>query len=74
MEYTSEQRDIIRRIGELSARIDQTMIQHETAQATAAHSLLDVGNSLIAAIDRAAEITSLCRQHSDLWREFLDTL
>ena len=74
MEYSSEQHDIIRRIGELSARIDQTMTAHHAAQGAAARNLAELGNALIAAIDHAAEITSLCRQHGDLWREFLDTL
>lgn len=74
MEYTPEQRAIIQRIGDVNKRLDEAMVRSREAHATAGHDLLDAVRALTDAIDRSTEITALCLQHGDLFREFLDTL
>jgi hypothetical protein len=81
MDYSDEQRTLIRRIGEMSARIAQARAQHRSAQAAQVEALSDMANGLNAAIagltralEHSDELTVLVQQHGDLWREFLDTL
>jgi hypothetical protein len=74
MEYTAEQRDLIRRIGEVSARMDQLMAEHRMAHAAAGQNLIDAVTALTTAIRQSNEIGVLFTQHGDLFREFLDTL
>jgi hypothetical protein len=72
MEYNNEQRAIIRRIGEISARFDAAMEADRAARATISHNI--IGTELIAAIERSNEIGVLQREYGNAFREFLDTL
>jgi hypothetical protein len=74
LDYTLEQRAIIRRIGEVSTQINETVAAHKTAQINTARDMLDAVTALTAAIDRSNELLPLFLRHGDLWREFLDTL
>jgi hypothetical protein len=88
MEHTPEQRAIIQRIGEVNRRIDEAVAEQQAARAAetrghtdTAQGLIEAARGLAAAIEeggeiqrRSAEIHQLCRQHGDLFREFLDTL
>ena len=74
MPYTQEQRELIRRIGEVSAQMRATVASHQAAQLTAARNMLDAATALTAAIDRSNELLPLFLHHGDLWREFLDSL
>jgi len=88
MTYTPQQRDIIRRIGEVSRAIDQLRAEHRTAQAAQVAGIAETTNGLTAAIAglnrslqhlnlsirQSDEMSVLIRRHGDLWREFLDTL
>jgi len=74
MDHTPQQRDIIRRLGEVSREIDKTVEQHQAAQSTAFRTLAELGAAMMEAIDYSAQITALGKRHGDLWREFLDTL
>jgi hypothetical protein len=74
MTYTDEQRAIIRRIGEISARIDAVEAEHAAMQAAMGQSILNMGANLIAAIEHANRLGALRRQYGDAFREFLDTL
>ena len=81
MEYTNEQRDIIRRIGAVSSEIERTAQAHRIAAENAAQNMAQAGQSMIvairemqAAIDRSREAGELQQRYGDLFREFLDTL
>jgi hypothetical protein len=75
MEYTPAQRDIIRRIGDVNKRINEATAAQEAVQATVeAVALSGAVRALTDTMNRSAEIHRLCREHSDLFREFLDTL
>jgi len=81
MDYTEEQRDIIRRMGAVSAAIERTAEAHRIAAENAGHNMAQAGNDMIAAIrelqaaiDRSREAGKLQQRYSDLFREFLDTL
>lgn len=69
MDYTPEQQELIRRMIEISARIDQLGAAY-AAQPVAP----DPVAALTTAIRHANESGALCRQHGQLFREFLDTL
>jgi len=74
MNYTPEQRAIIQRIGEISARFDATVASHREAQVAAGRNLIDAVAALTTAIERSNELMPLFLQHGDAFREFLDTL
>lgn len=74
MEYTAEQLALIRRMGEISARMNQLMIEHHAAHTDAAQNLVDAITALTTAIQQSSEVLALFTQHGDLFREFLDTL
>lgn len=74
MNYTDEQQALIRRIGEVSARMDQVMAEHRAAHAAAGQNLINAVTALTDAIRQSNEIGVLFAQHGDLFREFLDTL
>jgi len=82
MQYTDEQRAIIRRMGEISARHHAAMDADRAAQAATTQDLVqDVSTALIAAINRSNEaiqrsneIGALQQEYGDAFREFLDTL
>lgn len=74
MEYNDEQRAIIRRIGEISARYDAAMEADRAAHATMSRNILDLGAELLAAMERSNEIGALQRDYGNAFREFLDTL
>ena len=74
MTYTEQQLAIIRRVGEISARIRAVAAAHRTAQADEARHLIDAITALTNAINRSAEMGRLCEEHGDAFREFLDTL
>jgi len=72
--YTPEQRAIIARMGDISARYHETVRRHQVAQLETGQKMLDAVSALTAAIDRSNELTTLFLQHGDAFREFLDTL
>lgn len=74
MDYSAEQREIIRRMGEVSREMDQMAEENRTAQTATARNLIDAVTALTDAMRYSAEMGRLCRQHGDLFREFLDTL
>ncbi len=81
MEHTPEQQNIIRRIGDVNKRIDEATAAHRALQAAEARGFADATQALAGAVqalagtmDRTAEIHRLCREHGDLFREYLDTL
>ncbi len=71
---TPEQRAIVERIGEVNRRIDAAAAAQEDAQTSEAVALSAAVQALTGAMTRSAEIHRLCRQHGDLFREYLDTL
>lgn len=74
MEHTPEQLDLIRRMGEVSKRIDEVAAEHRTLKVEEARGLADALTALLNGVDRSAEMHRLCRQSGDLFREYLDTL
>jgi hypothetical protein len=74
MQYTNEQRAIIRRIGEISARFDVAAEQASAAQIAAGQNALNVATALVTAMNSLREAVTLNRQHGDAMRELLDTL
>jgi hypothetical protein len=74
MDYTPEQRAIIARIGDISARYHAIVEEHRRAQIAAGGAMLDAISALTAAIDRSNELAPLFLAHGDAFREFLDTL
>jgi hypothetical protein len=74
MDYTPEQRAIIARLGDISARFDAAAEANQVAQAAAARNIVEMGNALLAAVERSGELVNLNRQYGDAFREFLDTL
>jgi len=74
MTYNEEQRALIRRMGEISARLDIAMEADRVAHRAMSHHLVDLGTELSGALRRSAEIGTMLKQHGDLFREFLDTL
>jgi len=74
MEYNEEQRAIIHRMGEISARLDAAVTDDRTAHETVSITLLNLGVELSAAMQRSNEIGALQKQWGDAFREFLDTL
>jgi len=74
MNYNEEQRAIIRRMGDISARIRETAAAHAVAQAEEAQHLIDAITALTNAMNRSAEMHRLATEHGDAFREFLDTL
>jgi hypothetical protein len=74
MEYNDEQRAIIRRMGDVSARVRVAMDADRAAHLAMTHELVNLGAELSGAIRRSGEIHALLAEHGDLFREFLDTL
>jgi len=74
MTFNENQRSIIQRIGEISARFDAAAEQAAAAQIAAGQNALDLGTGLITAMNSLREIVSLQRQYGDALRELLDTL
>jgi hypothetical protein len=74
MEYTDQQRAIIRRMGEISARLDAAMESSRAAHGNMRMDLLNFATELAAAWRRSEEIHALARDHGNAFREFLDTL
>jgi hypothetical protein len=74
MNYSTEQLAIIRRMGDISARIRDTAAAHRAAQAEEARHLIDAITALRRAMDRNEEMGQLTAEHGDAFREFLDTL
>jgi hypothetical protein len=74
MDYTPEQREILRRLGEISAQFDAAASQQQAAQAAMYQDILEMGTALIAAINHSTALVTLHKRHGDVWREFLDTL
>ena len=70
MEYNDEQRALIRRMGEISARLDAAMAADRAAHET----MSDLFTELFAAIQRSNEIGALQMEHNDAFREFLNSL
>lgn len=71
---TDEQRAIIRRIGEISARFDVAAERAAAAQTEAGTATITMGTALVTAMNSLREIVMLNRQHGDAMREFFDTL
>lgn len=67
MDYSPEQRDLIRRMGEVSREMDMMATRNLASHSPAVE-------ALTAALNYSAEMHRLCTQHGDLFREFLDTL
>jgi hypothetical protein len=67
MDYSPEQRAIIRRIGAISRQIDAA-----TKEVRGRH--LDLGRALLVAIRQSSKIGRLQTRYGDAFREFLDTL
>jgi len=74
MKYNNEQRAIIRRMGEITVRIDIAMEADRVAHIAMRHELVNLGTELSAAMRRSNEIHRLLTEHGDAFREFLDTL
>jgi hypothetical protein len=74
MTYTAEQRDIIQRIGDLSARFDAAVAAHHASQTAIGRNLIDITTAMLAAINQTGELVTIQKQHGDAFREFLDTL
>lgn len=74
MEYNEEQRALIRRMGELSARLDAAMEADRTAYAAMRLDLLNFATELAAVSRRSNEIGALQAEHGNAFREFLATL
>jgi len=74
MEYSPQQHELIRRIGEVSARMRAVSAQHRAANQAAGRNLVDAVTQLMTAIQQSNEMGELFTQHGDLFREFLDTL
>jgi len=74
MEYNDEQRAIIRRMGDISARHRAAMEDDRAAHARTSCDILNLGTELLAAIRRSNEIGALQTEYGDAFREFLDTL
>jgi len=74
MKYNNEQRAIIRRMGEITVRIDIAMEADRVAHIAMSHELVNLGTELSAAMRRSNEIHRLLTEHGDAFREFLDTL
>jgi hypothetical protein len=74
MDYTPEQRAIIARIGDISARYHDTVRRHQVAQTEAGQRMLDAVSALTAVMERSNELTTLFLEHGDAFREFLDSL
>jgi len=67
MKYTDEQRAIIHRLEEATARFD-------AAAVAAQRNLIDITTAMIRALNQTGELVTLNRQCGDLFREFLDAL
>jgi hypothetical protein len=81
MEYSPEQREIVRRLGDISARFYAMRAAHMNSQTTIANSLIDAVNGMQAAITalnvtirQSIELAVIFQEYGDAWREFLDTL
>jgi hypothetical protein len=81
VDYSPEQRDIIRRLGEVSREMDRVAEAELIAQTATTTAISNAGQSLLTAIESlqatlrySAEIHKLGKQHGDLFREFLDSL
>jgi hypothetical protein len=74
MEYNDEQRAIIRRMGEISGRLDVAMEASREAHSNMRMDLLNFATELASAMRRSEEIHALARDHGNAFREFLDTL
>jgi len=72
--HTEEQRQIIRRMGELSAQLDVAVEANHVANTAITHKLDDLGTELNAAMQRLNEIHTLAAEHGRLFRECLSTL
>jgi hypothetical protein len=72
--YSAEQIAIIRRMGDISARIRDAAAAHSAAQAEEATHLVDAITALHRAMNRSEEMLRLTTEHGDAFREFLDTL
>ena len=74
MEYTNEQRDIIRRIGEVSAQMNLTATENTAALESSGDRMIDAIRELSEAMQQSRRTEQLFREWGDLFREFLDTL
>lgn len=74
MTFNDEQRAIIQRMGEISARHGAAMEADQAAHAAIRFDLLNFATELASVIRRSNEIGALQREHGDAFREFLDTL
>jgi hypothetical protein len=72
--HTPEQRAIIARMGALSTRINSALAADAEEYGKMRLDLLNISTSLAAAMRRSNEIHTLCQQHGDAFREYLDTL
>jgi hypothetical protein len=71
MNYTDQQRAIIRRIKDISARYDAAMAADRAAHAAMNQ---DIFAELTATLERSKAIGALHRQYGVAYREFLNTL
>jgi hypothetical protein len=74
MEYTPEQRDLIRRIGEVSAQMNSAASENTAALENSGDRLIDAARELSAAMRQTRRTEQLFTEWGDLFREFLDTL
>lgn len=74
MNYSDEQRALIRRMGEIKAQAEFVLEADRVAHETVSINLVNLGIELSAAMRRSNEIHRLLAYHGDLFREFLDTL
>ena len=74
MEYTNEQRDIIRRICEVSAQMNLTATENMAALESSGDRMIDAIRELSEAMQQSRRTEQLFREWGDLFREFLDTL
>jgi hypothetical protein len=74
MTFNEQQHAIIRRMSEISARLDAAMEADHAAHTAMGNNLLNISAELVATIRRANEIGILQREYGNAFREFLDTL
>jgi hypothetical protein len=74
MDHTPEQRAIITRMGEVSARSRAVLERHRATQVEAGRTLIGAAVALAVAIEHSNELAPLFQEHDDLFREFLDSL
>jgi hypothetical protein len=74
MEYNAEQRALIRRMGEVSARHRSIIAAGRASHRRSVRDLASLTADLMDAIERSDQLGALEQEYGDAFREFLDTL